>query len=149
MAKNNYSRRRETSDFSNRRLPVSYKNTFRPSPVTHLGFSSLREFEDRRDWHPQGVTRPARSFSTPRHRLIEFSEPTRWQSKGGFLLPQNYPVVSKTPPGQSVGFARPNRVLICVRRQQRREVLHALDRTQGRGASSRNNWSEYSSVRCK
>lgn len=48
---------------------------------------------------------------------------------------------------ERLAFALPKRVLVCVRRKQRREVLFAKKRT-GRGSRSRKRFNVYSQVRC-
>lgn len=98
----------------------------------------LREFEDRRAWHPQGVTAPARSFSSTRHRLV-LSNP----------LPLFVPRPIKTATRWTkIAFQGPKKVLVCVRRSIRKEVLHALHFT-GRGSGGgKKRWSEYSSIHC-
>lgn len=96
--------------------------------------SVLRMIEDRRQYHPLQFFRPARKISG--HPV----SPVR---------------IRKAPPRKGeaflahrLNFAEPNRTLICVRRKQRKEVLHALKkvgRGRGRGAKRRN-W--YSNIGC-
>lgn len=104
----------------------------------------LRQIEDRRDFHPEGQTRPARSFSSFHHRLrikgiplVEVTRPSGYQWKDDSYQPLPY----------RVGFVRPERVLICVRRKIRREIMHAL-RFAGGSGNRRPNYNEYSSVSC-
>lgn len=142
------SRRRETDVFSNGTLPVYTTPQFRPTPVHPIRSSALREFEDRRTFYPT-VIRPAATFSSPNHRLVAVD-------RSYFKRPR----VQTTPRWNfqtqmsgtkaSIAFAEPTRTLICVRRQQRREVLHALNKTgHGTGATRYSRWNEYSNVRCK
>lgn len=126
--------RRVTSDYSNRRL----SGPIRRSSLPRL--SSLRAIEDRREFHPEGDFRPARGFVYPRHRLV-VSVPRQEPSR----LPDTF--TPAVPVG--VAFKAPRQVAICVRRKQRREVLHAVGKT-GRGsrfhrAPRRNIYSE---IRC-
>lgn len=85
-------------------------------------------FEDRRTWHPLREVRPARAISrwaahaAPRARGRPFSM------------------------ADAFGFMVPNKVGICVRRKQRREVLFAKRMTRSGGAKRRNYWS---SVSCR
>lgn len=93
---------------------------------------NLRVIEDRRTHHPLGVFRPAKSFG-PRSdtRVVARSSSRPFQISQGFR------------------FAVPERVVVCVRRQRRKEVLHALGRA-GSGAGrkrKRRNW--MSSISCK
>lgn len=94
----------------------------------------LREVEDRRLFHPEARQRPAASFDTPRHRL-QVVRPTR-PSFDPFSVPSR------------IGFRQPDRVLICVRRQQRKEVLHALH-VAGRSGLRRPRRGPYSNVSCR
>lgn len=124
--------RRVTSDNANRRLPFS----FTPSSSVHPVNLSLSHTEDRREWHPEGDFRPARSFSVPRHRLSIQMPSGKLPLPGKrFSLPH------------AIGFANPRKVLICVRRKARREVLHAF-RKAGRVGQRRPVRNAYSSVRC-
>lgn len=152
MARNN-NRRRDTSRITNH--PVARKqdyqhnvspsyiptrNWIRPNPV-------LTYYEDRRQWHPEGAYRPARSFSQPRHRLT-IVEPRRasqpyssWRSP---YLRSNFSLT------QRVAFQKPEKVLVCVRRQQRREVLFARKKTgRGAGRRSKPRFNFYSSISCR
>lgn len=97
----------------------------------------LRPFEDRRTFHPQGVTRPARSFKSSRHRL----EVPR--------APRIKKIQASAYPSFHIGFESPKRVLVCVRRKQRQEVIHALGHSgSGKRRKRRSRRSEYSSIIC-
>lgn len=91
----------------------------------------LSPFEDRRTFHPLRDFRPALTFGKRSSaRVVDKAKPARSISPSRFH------------------FAVPNKVLICVRRQRRKEVLHALRRV-GRGSSgSRRIRNYYSDVRC-
>lgn len=121
--------RRDNNSIPNRRLiePISFDFI--------RSLSSLAPIEDRRTFHPEQAFRPARSFSRANHVLVARPDRTR---SGQVRL--------SVPVG--VGFGDPRRVIICVRRRQRREVLHALGKT-GRGKARRPpRRSYYSDVRC-
>lgn len=143
MAKN--SRRRDNSYIARRSLPVSApKNTY-----PYVRYPSLTVFEDRRRWYPEPRTEPARSFTSPRSRftvLDRVSHPrTSARVDASRSLPSQWSQTRAT-----IAFAEPRSTLICVRRQQRREVLHALERTrQGGSGGSKSRWSEWSNVRCR
>lgn len=137
MARGSRRGRRDTSAIAKRSLPrLSPIKPFR-SPSTYL-----REYEDRRYFHPEGVNRPAASFRTPRHRLTVVDRQTGLGDL--FASLRAFP----DPTNAIVAFQEPNRVLVCVRRKQREEVLHALGKT-GRGGqkSPRYNWT--SNISCK
>lgn len=98
---------------------------------------NLRLVEDRRSYHPEALTqmRPVRMINSQRPRLIPvaFSSP---KYKFNNLVPT------------AIGFKIPNKVAICVRRKQRKEILHALKKT-GRGKrTSRGRRSQWSDIHC-
>lgn len=101
-------------------------------------YRRIKALEDRRAFHPVGRrVRPVQSLTGDARRLVPVAGKVRKVGKRvGARIPRQ------------VGFALPRQVPICVRRQERREVLFALRRT-GRGAKSfrrRRNW--HSEVRC-
>lgn len=105
------------------------------TPLSPVRFSSpvVLRMEDRRTFHPAGPRmRPAGSVLRGDSRWV--ARPTRLFSD-----------VSAR-----VGFAVPKRVAICVRRKQRKEVLHALN-FHGKGSggvSRRRRRTEFSNVDC-
>lgn len=140
MRRNNYKRqeRRATPDNANRRLPLEslYNSLIKPSPT-------LLNYEDRRRWHPMGDYAPARSFNRSQHRIIVGYQQPRKRPQNS-----NRPMNIRTYPTSSVAFHDPQKVLICVRRQARTEVLHALRKTGKTGQRKpRRNW--YSNISCK
>lgn len=106
----------------------------------------LGEHEDRRTWHPNGIFRPARSFwGRPMfHRLVLVDRLHRLQGRRRSLdrvrgLSQTHAVVA---------FREPDRVLVCVRRAVRREVMHAIGKAGGTGQRPpKRSW--LSSVSCR
>lgn len=98
------------------------------------------EFEDRRTWHPEPDTRPALSFDGEHHQL-EVARRVRPGGRPGGRLVAGFP-------SPIVAFKTPSRVLICVRRKSRREVLFAYRRTR-RGAGGRRRRNSYSLVSCR
>nr|QJB19853.1 MAG: hypothetical protein [Microvirus sp.] len=112
---------RETSAFSNRRLTAL---NFTTRPLTFL-----QTIEDRRDFHPEQAARPARSFSRSVHSLAVPRQ------RGGRL-----------PIG--VTFENPTKVLVCVRRKSRREVLFALGQTGKGSALGKRRRNHYSEIQC-
>lgn len=92
--------------------------------------AALTAIEDRRTFNPAGPRRSARSFNRAHHALKV--KPVR----GSRRLPTK------------VMFDAPKKVLVCVRRQRRKEVIFAKGKA-GRGharLSPRRNW--YSDVSC-
>jgi len=100
-----------------------------PSPAKMLK-NTLRQIEDRRTFHPQGNKRPARSLNRSQHKLVLADKKTN-------------PRLSNR-----VQFDAPKRVLICIRRKMRKEVLFAKAKT-GKGARARRHRQSYfSEVKC-
>lgn len=138
-------RERETFDFANEvALPTKKRVVSRPF-VTHTAPKlNLRPVEDRRTWHPQGKKRPAASLDAPRHRLVVSSKPLSHPAPSRRAKPS----VARATLPHTVQFAAPARVLICIRRKKRKEVLFAKKLT-GKGARARRHrQSEYTGVKC-
>lgn len=116
---NDYRDWRGTNATSNQRLP-DIKPAIRT--VRKIG---LRDYEDRRTWHPDNLARPARTFSSWHHRLSVKGIPVaKIHRPGGYQY--NFATGFTEPIPWRIGFEDPKRVLICARRKIRREVLNAL-----------------------
>lgn len=117
-------RRRTTDRNSSHRVEVGWPSV----PVIKVR-SALQMLEDRRLFHPDGEFRTPRSFFM-RPRLVVRNANLK-QARSKFSVPS------------AIGFDVPKRVSICVRRKERREVLHAkkLTRKGSRGGKRRNFWS--------
>lgn len=125
--------RRDAPRIANRRL---FEETFYPRSLSRLTL-----IEDRRNYYPDAYTRPAHMLSTPRHRLV---------LKPNVVKARPSPSVLYRAPTLPVGvaFQTPKRVSICIRRQRRKEVIHALGKS-GRGVSRKKpRRSEYSDITC-
>lgn len=104
---------------------------------------SLIDIEDRRTFHPERDFRPARSFSKANHRLVLADKVSRTNADRFGRL-RAFPSQTKA----IVAFDAPKKVLVCVRRQRRKEVLHALKKTGKVGQRRpRRNW--LSSISCR
>lgn len=90
----------------------------------------LEQWEDRREFHPEGNVRPARAFRNYAARSVLVTPPSSSMRK-----------VSRT------SFAFPKAVPVCVRRKERREVLMALGKGGGRHSPPKRNW--LSNISCK
>lgn len=94
----------------------------------------LRVFEDRRLWHPDPLRTP---FATWRSASRVFENVNRKSKQNSF---------SKTFSPGVLTFSAPDKVILCVRRKRRKEVLHALNKAGKRGQKrpKRNFWSSIS-----
>lgn len=115
---------RRRPDFA---VPDSLLDRILTEPVT-------LSLEDRRIYNPMRELAPPRAYPRDAARITVKSSPAR---------SQRYDTLSAR-----VGFAVPERVAMCVRRKQRREVIHAL-RKNGSGGSRRRRRTIWSDVDCK
>lgn len=136
--------RRDTSAIANRRLPRSQTPSVSPR---RMQSDFLRSVSDGRFFNPEPSYVSQRSLSGLRHRL-KLYEPRarRIVSSRHESSVQMRSVQSSVP--TAIGFTAPKSMLVCVRRQQRREVMHALNKS-GRGGQKRPRFNEFSKVRCK
>lgn len=147
MARSKNWHTRDNNFISSRRLRLPQLPSFKSTAYTPSVTNYLREIEDRRTWHPEGVSRPARSFNRSRHLLTVYKSPHKEITiQGGYQSPFAIKKLFDTVP-VGVQFQTPYKVLICVRRQQRKEVMFAKNKA-GRGGQKSPIYSEYSSVRC-
>lgn len=151
------SRRRESSHFTNQRLPTrvndpfarvsrNYQRQFDDWDVPEERYvtrqtelvsprrsrANLRLVEDRRRYHPDGARRPAIGFNKWAPRVIV----PKWAALGGAA------VTAK------LAFSSPDQVALCVRRKIRREVMFAKGKGGRRGQRRpRRSW--YSRISCR
>lgn len=122
--RSNYSLERDANAISRRRLLPDYRI---PTALSLLSLFA-RPLEDRRSFHPEGVHRRPASFGPRSDGSITLSKSSR--------------------PADVFRFNVPERVVTCVRREMRREVLFA-NRKTGKGSRSRKSFNVNSSVSCK
>lgn len=142
MSKRKRSAGRGSTSTANQRLHGGSVSVFgdpheAPSPVGG----------DRRYWNPEDspTYAPARYRSgAPATVVISRPSPGPLRQSKALHAPIYTPRVSLP---SSVRFEAPKAVPICVRRKQRKEVLHALGKAGGRVRKPKQ--SIYSSVRCK
>jgi len=156
--------RRDLNTIANRRLPTLSKNNvrLRPSPLSpRMNQGTFRRFktmrpsvplqaaEDRRYWHPAApIHRPVRTLSgVQSHRLVIGKPNGRKQVSTN---PYKRSAVAKPdmagPPHQ-IAFHAPEKVVICVRRKRRKEVIFALNKA-GKGGQRRPRRTHNSGVQC-
>lgn len=123
-----------------------------PTPLVPLSPFDLT-LDDNRTYHPDGNFRTP-SMLNPYEPEIEVYEQTKRRPAG---LRSNQSYRQTRPYGratqnqqalsQSVAFRDGSRVAVCVRRKQRKEVLHALRKTGG-GSRKPRRYNRYSQVKC-
>lgn len=112
-------RQRYTSTFSAPRDPNEItspgpEDTFpelfrlRPRSTHPRSGHRLQDIEDRRTWYP-GVTRPARTAKSVARLLMALPEKSR----------------SRSMAKEVYSFALPKQTAVCVRREIRKQVIHA------------------------
>lgn len=99
-----------------------------PRPI-----SNLRVIEDRRTFHPDFVPR---TFSR---------SPAKIQVRNA---PRNQKIQTPPTPRPHYSFNAPDRVLVCVRRQRRKEVLFAK-RHAGKSGQRKPRFNQFSNISCK
>lgn len=138
---------------TNRRLPRPFYLSldrsryyrYTPKVLKKSYGGSYAEIEDRRRWNPEGEEAPAKSFDQPRHRLRAVL-PSR-QSRPASSYSFGYGGYSSASAPVGIGFVRPSRVLVCVRRKIRREVIHA-NGYSGLNGFRKYRRSSYSGITC-
>lgn len=130
MAKSKYRSGRGAS--RHRYSPLSVATAARRMPpIQPLRLSplpSLIQYEDRRTWHPDGPLRSVFAFRRSARRVIDRANPL-WHARA------------------ALHFADPSRVVVCLRRRIRREVIHAL-RKNGKRGQKRPKRNFYSAIGC-
>jgi len=113
-------------------LPTANRRLFEPFPEPSRHFV---EIEDNRAFHPLSEARPHYTVSGAATDGFRISSPSKKFKR-------------QLPFGLS--FAAPKQTLVCVRRSQRKEILHALRKT-GRGSGRRKppKRNALSSLRCR
>lgn len=142
--KNNNDTQRDASDIATESEVLRSfikKSTVVPRPIVLSPPKDLRPLSDRRTWHPEGPARPAPSIQKSRHRLV-IPKGTRKHAGRSPSISRSVSDVPKT-----VAFDDPKRVLVCIRRKTRKQVLFAKRKT-GKGARARRRRNYYSGVAC-
>lgn len=134
MAKRN--RRPRVLQSQRHRGPVRAPKTIRHALPRRLA-TKINPIQDNRTWHPERTFRPALSISRSlrgavRTRPLVLSTPTKYQS----------PRLS-----EPLRFPDPKRVLVCIRRDQRKRVLHAK-KVAGSGGLRKPRRNQWSDVKC-
>lgn len=135
MARSKRSRSKSTTNRRDITFPIA-------KPSLPVGFRTNRisDFEDRRQFHPDGVYSPPRRLDRPRAKIV-----VRARSR---VAPAPQSVRPAAVPRAFLSFDVPQKVLICVRRKIRKEVLHAFHKT-GKSGQRKPRRNLYSDISCK
>lgn len=144
--------RRDNNNISNYQLPrrpsLNWNYVALNREIKNFKKESWRDYEDRRRFHPLQASAPALSINQRRSLLTLVQRPAARnpsQLNSGYSpVPQNIFKQTKA----AITFARPRRVLICLRRAVRRQIMHAFGHAgKGGQKSPIKNWS--SAISCK
>lgn len=136
-------------------LPYFIGATWADKKPLTLSRLKLNVYEDRRQWHPLGASAPARSLTESypamgerlpnkiRRRVINDPLPS-WWPQSPFKSPRVLQQARLAP--IQYGFMNPNKVVICLKRKIRKEIMHALGFAGG--PVSGPHFNAYSRVRC-
>lgn len=134
-----YKRKRDERDLSTLNSVASPRLLSLPrliQPTSLANFNHLRAIEDRRTYHPQ-KHRSAKSLDRSHHDLVTPVTRSGNKNKDRFAY-------LRLP--SAVQFKAPKKVLICIRRKRRKEVLFAFKKTKGGSRRHRRNY--FSDIRC-
>lgn len=135
--------RKRGSNHRRRRQRVNTYNANRRLLRDRWTYTNLNKLiEDRRTWHPD-IARPALDFLSSRHRLTL----SNLKSKNKNVTRPSRKLNLYQAITSPLAFTN-NRVLICVRRKTRREVLHALKRTRKGAGSKMRRRNEFTNIHC-
>lgn len=141
---------REAVVFANRN--TLFRNGLN-NPLLHDRKTYLKDYEDRRLFHPTGAA-PFRSLRQTYVPMLDLEpiDPKRWERIGRIrkIDWKTRSRVDATPriyPGE-LGFHSFQRMVICMKRKIRREVLHALNIAGKSGQFNPRSQNPYHYVRC-
>lgn len=138
--KKSYSSKNKTTYSNTTKKTRAYRRNTKPRLRSSIFDKKLNEYnnrfvEDRRRYNPNKNYQPqTRSGSTA--RIVTTVTPAKQSNR------------TTTLNRLQARFAAPERVMICVRRKQRREVIHAL-KLSGKSGQRRPTRSRYSNINCK
>lgn len=127
----------------------------KPSYLLRARSSPLSLYEDRRLWHPLGANAWPRSITSSDPRIVEFPTPRPdiWRKIGTYPKPglpwkkmaresQKYaPVTTK------LTWEDPYKMIICLKRKARREIMNALGMA-GKTGFKKPKYTQFSYVKC-
>lgn len=135
------------------RPPVSRRPKYAVQvyPTRKIVRIDYRLFEDRRNYHPLGKLHSAGVIGPRDARRIvhHFNKPRTWRSHLLRHLNPLRDIPDGWLPASRQAFKFPDRVLVCVRRQQRRQVLFALKGTGKGSRQKERKMNAFSEISCK
>lgn len=127
--------------------PLTWSPVLAPQTTRSIPDVPLAQIEDRRLFHPLRQYRPPRRLDGTTARIgVADRRPSRQQVKRSFATKQHHAIRSQTK--GFLTFQEPANVVVCVRRQRRKEVLFA---TGGAGKRSKRppRRNAFSSISCR
>lgn len=103
----------------------------------------MLEAEDRRQYHPESEFAPAKRLDGRPTRGVRVATVPKKRTVGV----RKIRVYRENILPWQVAFKDPKRLLVCIRRRIRREVLHAFKLT-GKGSGSAKRFNQFSGIRC-
>jgi len=119
---------------------VTRHSNFVEDNWTNPFLDDLRQVEDRRTFHPLRSLRPVRSLLGTPPRVVLRDKRSKGPKARGVFSSQTKAILA---------FEEPKAVLVCVRRQRRKEVLHALKKAGRGGGKRKRKRSWHSSISCR
>lgn len=114
---------------------------FRQSPAQGISLfnrlapkTTLNLYQDRRYWHPKGANQPARSLTENYPRIIETAPRAKpkasyipvWKGDD-YVVPHTGEILLfKHMNPFKITWENPSKMIICLRRKLRKEMMHAL-----------------------
>ena len=147
MSRSKSKARRDNNTIANQQLPR--RSIYSSSVTNSAKRKDLRSYEDRRRYTPDTPS-PARSFSGGRQGLRALPNrnwPAGRPNQGGVPYTGHMRSLWDQVPVR-IGFERPQSMVICTRRQIRREVLHASGKA-GKKGQKRPVYGPYSHISCR
>lgn len=131
--------RRDIRNIANHKLPTDHL------PKTSNIPYGIKNYEDRRQYHPDSFYKTPTTLT----ETLKFRVPTYTPAQNVNLLKKSKYTPFKTfSPTNEIAFGTPEKTLICIRRNIRKQVLHALNKT-GKTGQRRPKWNYNSKISCR
>jgi len=120
-----------------------------PALVRKPAMPALPLVEDRRRFNPEQRNQPAKTVSGRLAPIILSDRPRQPKTKLGKLAKALYGPEVHSQTKAAVTFAVPSSTIVCLRRQRRKEVLFAAQKTGSGSRAKKRNRSWLSKISCR